>query len=101
MSSSGSLCQDDHRRLLRQRAGQAGGQGVGPAAQFPVGEGPTPAVVGVAIRGRPAPVVDALDDFHAGFFPTRPGRKSAVGSSNRGRESRDLRSERTCDVPIP
>ena len=58
------VSQNDHRRLLRERPGQVGGQGVGPAAQFPVGEGTTPTDVGRVIRGRPAPVIDALDDFH-------------------------------------
>ena len=46
--------------------GEVGGEDVGPAAQFPKGEGSSPTLVGWVIRGRLAPVVDALDDFHAG-----------------------------------
>ena len=66
MISSGSLCpRTTTGALLGERTGQVGGQGVGPAAQFPVGEGTAPTDIGRVIRGRPAPVIDALDDFHA------------------------------------
>ena len=60
------VSQNDHRRLFGERPGQVGSQDVGPAAQFPVGEGSTPTRVGRVIRGHPAPVIDALDEFHAG-----------------------------------
>jgi hypothetical protein len=43
-----------------------GGEDVGPAAQFPVREGSTPTDVGWVIRRHLAPMIDALDDFHAG-----------------------------------
>ena len=65
MISSGSLCPRTITGAFSgERRGQVGRQGIGPAAQFPVGEGTAPTDVGRVIRGRSAPVIDTLDDFH-------------------------------------
>ena len=57
------VSEDDHRCPFRERPDQVGGEGVGPAAQFPVGESTSATDIGRMIRSRPAPVIDSPDDF--------------------------------------